>query len=297
MPTQLTIFVSHANNGDNATLLEFITKLKLAGFHVVSDLENFDPVEGLPLWMGHNIKNSDYVLVICSKDYYDKLESDSNIIGLGVKFEYPLIVQRIYNNGSKNNVVIPVILRNEDSQYIPFELTPHLYYNVNSNDGFDKLCRKMHGFKEQIIISKTLLHTDAHEESAIVVNNEPKIIQMPVDVHRKSAVNHDNVPTTDSGILSAANEALRLVVPAMEELDYASITLISEKAEQAIQAYNRAFENIGFDSSVILSQIQPQISIAEELTSALQIVSSPNIAGAYKVSQMMVDCLKNVSNF
>lgn len=66
------ISYSHESADFEEKVLEFSKKLRSEGIDASIDLYEEAPSEGWPRWMENQIRESDYVLVLCSKSYYDK---------------------------------------------------------------------------------------------------------------------------------------------------------------------------------------------------------------------------------
>ena len=66
------ISYSHESTDFEEKVLEFSNRLRSEGIDASIDLYEEAPSEGWPRWMENQIRESDYVLVLCSKSYYDK---------------------------------------------------------------------------------------------------------------------------------------------------------------------------------------------------------------------------------
>src|SRR5690606_27360965 len=93
-----------------------------------------------------NIKKSDFVLVVCTKAYYDKVAGEDEK-GMGIKWESTLIYQHLYNAGSNNTKFIPVIFGDGKFEHIPEPLQGATLYNVDSPAEYDKLYWRLRGVK------------------------------------------------------------------------------------------------------------------------------------------------------
>src|SRR5690349_4683158 len=78
------------------------------------------PPEGWPRWMEKQIRESDFVLMVCTETYYRRVlgEEDAGR-GRGVRWEGHLIYEAIYQAGTQNTKFIPVVLEAEGAQWIP----------------------------------------------------------------------------------------------------------------------------------------------------------------------------------
>lgn len=142
------ISYSHDNTQHQDQVLNLSNKLRSEGIDCVLDQYEESPPEGWPRWMESNIRNSDFILLICTETYYNRVMGiEKEGVGLGVRWEGHLIYQQIYNYGSLNTKFIPVILNGENSKFIPDPLQGSTYYNVSISDQFDKLYWRLRGVK------------------------------------------------------------------------------------------------------------------------------------------------------
>jgi hypothetical protein len=77
--------------------------------------------EGWYQWMMNRIEESDFVLVVCTENYYLRFRGKGNDdVGRGVKWEGAIITQDIYLAGTKNYKYIPVLFNESGKlEYIP----------------------------------------------------------------------------------------------------------------------------------------------------------------------------------
>jgi len=94
------------------------------------------------------IKDTDYVLVICDKSYYDKFYSDENR-GKGVTWEVSIVYQMLYDNYAETAKFIPVIFDAKDIQYIPLPLKSFTYYNLNQDSEYESLYWRLRGLAKK----------------------------------------------------------------------------------------------------------------------------------------------------
>lgn len=127
-------------------VLSFSNRLRSEGIDAVLDQYEEAPPEGWPRWMENNIDRADYVVVIGSKGYYDKIHGcvDQGE-GRGVKWEGNLIYQKLYMADCINTRFIPIVFDERDIEYIPTPLQGSTYYNVSTDSGFDKLYWRLRG--------------------------------------------------------------------------------------------------------------------------------------------------------
>ena len=127
-------------------VLEFSNKLRSEGIDTILDQYEESPAEGWPRWMDRNIDKADYVLVIGSNGYYQKVMGNAEQgTGKGVLWEGNIIYQKLYNSSSINTKFIPVIFEKGDEKYIPTPLQGSTYYNVSVENEYDRLYWRLRG--------------------------------------------------------------------------------------------------------------------------------------------------------
>ncbi len=127
-------------------VLSFSNKLRSEGIDAILDQYEEAPAEGWPRWMENSINKADYVIVIGSAGYYDKIYGKvEQGKGRGVKWEGNIIYQKLYMSDSINTKYIPVIFNENDLEYIPAPLQGSTYYNVSDTASFDKLYWRLRG--------------------------------------------------------------------------------------------------------------------------------------------------------
>ena len=102
------ISYSHQSAEFEEKILNFSNKLRSEGIDANIDLYEEAPQEGWPRWMENQIRESDYVLVVCDKSYYDKFYSDNK--GKGVIWEVNIVYQFLYDSYTETRKFIPVFL-------------------------------------------------------------------------------------------------------------------------------------------------------------------------------------------
>lgn len=140
------VFISYSHQGANyeARILEFANHLRSEGIDANVDLYEEAPKEGWPRWMENQINNSEFVLVVCSKSYYEKCYSDDKK-SKGISWEVNIVYQHLYDGTSINTKFIPVFFEKEDEQFILTPLKPFTYYNIGQKDEYEKLYWRLRG--------------------------------------------------------------------------------------------------------------------------------------------------------
>lgn len=152
MTKRIFISYSHDSETHKAKVLQLADKLNKNGLDCNIDLYFPNPIEGWPRWIERMIDESDYVIIVFSKGYYEKLDKnlhESNL-GKGVVFEMTQILQELYNSKAFNKKFIPIVFDSKHEQYITRAFNSYTYYNLKADDGYMMLYRH---------ITDQLLHT------------------------------------------------------------------------------------------------------------------------------------------
>jgi RNA polymerase primary sigma factor len=145
------IFISYSHDSDShkSKVLKLADKLNKEGLNCDIDLYYQNPIEGWPKWIINMINKSDFVIIVFSRGYYEKLDRyffESNI-GKGVVFEMSYILQELYSNKTVNKKFIPIVFESKHEKYITKVFNPYTYYNLSSNEGYLMLYRHLTGQK------------------------------------------------------------------------------------------------------------------------------------------------------
>jgi hypothetical protein len=145
-----TVFISYSHDSTEHQdrVLKLANKLRSEGIDCLLDQYEDSPPEGWPKWMDRKVKNSDFVLVVCTQIYYNRVIGDDEK-GMGIKWESTLIYQQLYNAGANNTKFIPIIFNDGKFEHIPEPLQGATFYNVDKNDEFDKLYWRLRGHKAE----------------------------------------------------------------------------------------------------------------------------------------------------
>lgn len=167
-----TVFISYSHDSKEHQdrVLQLSNKLREEGIDCSIDQYEDSPPEGWPKWMGRNVKKSDFVLVVCTKTYYDRLmDEDEN--GMGIKWESTLIYQQLYNAGANNTKFIPILFNDGKFEHIPEPLQGATFYNVDKSDEYEKLYWRLRGVKTAKPELGKLREVSAKERKTLFVSD------------------------------------------------------------------------------------------------------------------------------
>ncbi len=142
------VFISYSQDSSSHSdrVLDFSNKLRSEGIDAILDQYEEAPPEGWPRWMDNSINKADYVIIIGSEGYDQKIRGANQFgKGLGVKWEGNIIYQMLYKNDTLNEKLIPAVFNEDDAIYIPSPLQSSTYYNISYKKDFDSLYWRLRG--------------------------------------------------------------------------------------------------------------------------------------------------------
>ena len=141
--TTAFISYSHEKPPHVERVLKLAEKLRADGVDCEIDKYVASPSEGWPLWMQRQIQKLDYVIVVCTEMYARRFAgNETSGKGKGARSEGQLINQILYEEG-ENTRFIPVVFDRRDVDHIPLVLKNATYYDLGTDDGYQKLHRAL----------------------------------------------------------------------------------------------------------------------------------------------------------
>src|SRR5713101_5558501 len=142
------VFISYSHDSQEHAdrVLALSDHLRSDGIDCILDQYEDSPPEGFPRWMDRQIRDADFVLMICTPTYYRRVMGEEKPgTGHGVAWESTLIYQYIYNAGTTNTRFIPVLLEGGDASAIPVPWQGVKYYQPPTEAGYEELYRRLTG--------------------------------------------------------------------------------------------------------------------------------------------------------
>jgi hypothetical protein len=143
-PNSPRVFISYSWDSPEHIehVLELSDRLRSDGIDCILDQYEVSPPEGWPRWMERQIRDAQFVLVICTETYKRRVEGEEIPgLGHGVRWEAHLSYQHLYNTGTLNTKFIPVLLKSGEFKHIPTPLQGTTYYHVQTEEGYEALYR------------------------------------------------------------------------------------------------------------------------------------------------------------
>lgn len=142
MTIKVLISYSHDSQEHMQFCLELSDRLRNDGIDCQIDQYEMSPTGGWAQWTLSQIKNADFVLVVCTETYARRFEGEAPAgEGLGAKWEGAVITQQLYNAESATNKFIPIITAAEDAGFIPLPLKGLQHFQPFDEKGYLALYR------------------------------------------------------------------------------------------------------------------------------------------------------------
>ncbi len=150
MSSQIThspkVFISYSWDSPEHmdSVLALADRLRSDGIDCSLDQYEVSPPESWSLWMERQIQEADFVLMICTETYKRRVEGEESPgKGQGVRWEGHLSYQDLYNAGTLNTKIIPVLLESGKLEHIPKLLRSTTYYLAHTEEGYEALYRRL----------------------------------------------------------------------------------------------------------------------------------------------------------
>jgi hypothetical protein len=145
-PRPLVIFTSYSHDSPEHEehVLALSNRLRSDGVDANLDQYESAPAEGWPFWMEHQIRDADFVLVVCSATYLRRVEGkEEPSKGQGIVWEINSIYNRLYSAKLVSDKFIPVLLEGTSPDDIPLPLKGFTHYRADTAAGYDALYRRL----------------------------------------------------------------------------------------------------------------------------------------------------------
>ena len=141
-PPKVFISYSHDFPEHQDRVLDLAGRLRADGIDARCDQYETSPPEGWQRWMERQLRDADFVLMVCSSVYRRRVAGEEDPgKGLGVAWEGNMIVQHLYEAGVVNKKFIPVLLTNCRREDIPMAAKGTSYFDLQTARGYEDLYR------------------------------------------------------------------------------------------------------------------------------------------------------------
>ena len=136
------ISYSHDSRGQCDRVLALSDRLRDDGVDCILDQYEMSPPEGWPRWMDKQIRDADFVLMVCTETYYRRVMGEEEPgKGLGVRWEGHLSYEHFYEAGALNTKFVPVLFEDCKPEHIPSPFASATYFHVDTEEGYEDLYR------------------------------------------------------------------------------------------------------------------------------------------------------------
>ena len=142
---RIFISYSHDNEEHCEKVLAFAQRLRSNGFDAIIDrYVEGSPTQGWPRWMLNQLESADFIILICTKTYYNRFRGrEDSVGGKGVNWEGCIITNELYDKKSSSQRFVPVFVNAPDTDHIPEPLRQFTTYEVNA--GYEELVKFLCG--------------------------------------------------------------------------------------------------------------------------------------------------------
>lgn len=100
------------------------------------------PPEGWPRWMEQQIAAAKFVILVCTPTFRRRFEGrEAPGVGRGASWEGLISTQLLYDNGARNDKLVPVLFEDAVEEAVPVVLRPFTRYTLWT--GYDALLRHL----------------------------------------------------------------------------------------------------------------------------------------------------------
>src|SRR6266571_4360246 len=143
----LRVFISYSHDSPEHAdrVLALADHLRQDGLDSILDQYILgSPDEGWPRWMDRQIRDVDFVLMICTPTYYRRVMGEEQPgVGHGVNWESHLIYQHFYQDGTINTRFLPILLEGGSASDIALPFQGVAHYQPMTEKGYEALYRRL----------------------------------------------------------------------------------------------------------------------------------------------------------
>lgn len=140
------VFISYSQDSPThkAAVLDLADRLRADGIDAWIDQYVAAPPEGWPRWMSDQVERAQHIVLVCTETYKRRFEGrETPGTGKGATWEGLLATQVLYDAGTINEKLIPVLFDGASDAHIPLALKPYTHYRLPA--GYDGLYRHLTG--------------------------------------------------------------------------------------------------------------------------------------------------------
>lgn len=145
MTDAIKVFISysHDTTEHEKCVLDLSDRLRDDGIDANIDQYQTNPAEGWQLWMEKQIRDSQFVILVCTETYLKRVMKEDEGRGKGVMWESTIVYSYLYDAGVVNEKFVPVVFSYENTKHIPTPLKPTTFYDASTDEGYESLYRRL----------------------------------------------------------------------------------------------------------------------------------------------------------
>jgi hypothetical protein len=121
-------------------------RLREEGIDAWIDQYETVPAEGWPRWAARQVREADFVLIVCTEVYERRFRDDEKAgQGHGVRWEGYVVTQELYDAGARNRKFLPVVFPPWESSHVPDVLRGTTFFDLWAEQGYQDLYRVLTG--------------------------------------------------------------------------------------------------------------------------------------------------------
>lgn len=141
---KVLVSYSHDSASHEQKVLAFSEQLRADGIDSRIDQYSPWPSEGWPRWMERQIREADFVLMVCTETYRRRVTGEEEPgAGKGVCWEANLVYSDLYQTKQQTGKYIPIMFEGSNEQHIPSVLQGHSHHCVDIPSGYEDLYRRL----------------------------------------------------------------------------------------------------------------------------------------------------------
>jgi hypothetical protein len=131
LPPRAFISYSHDSKAHEQRVLALADRLRADGLDVRLDQYVESPPEGWPRWTERQVVECSFVLLVCTPTYRQRFDrEDAGAAGKGAQWEAMIAQQILYEAGTRNEKLIPVLFEEGTEQDVPLSLRAYTRYRL-----------------------------------------------------------------------------------------------------------------------------------------------------------------------
>jgi hypothetical protein len=145
-PPSIAVFTSYSHDSPEHEQRVLTLSNRLRGDGVDANLDQYEsaPADGWPFWMESQIRNSRFVLIVCSGTYLKRVERhEEPEKGHGVVWESNIIYNYLYGDKVSTEKFIPILFEGASADDIPIPLKGFTYFRADTDPGYEQLYRRL----------------------------------------------------------------------------------------------------------------------------------------------------------